>query len=187
VHINAPHSTVRYETHPVAGATGASVSALVQSGEDPFVGYLHVRNKPRIGSSQANDVHVRLQFCKAASGEPIRSLMARWAFTSQSEGYEATQLAPQVDVPANGVPYKLDVVVKFADDPQCYGVDDRSRHIGWKAYPLGTDPVVVEVQVRGSNAKLVTALYDLARSGAGSDVQLVPAARPRDHLWSRRK
>ncbi len=136
------------------------------------VAFLNVYNRAVMGSTSANDVHIRLIFSNTATGNVVQDLPARWAFTSQAEGPESGQLAPMANIPRNNLAHPLDVALRYPGDTQCHGITNRSRHIGWKHYPLGIGPVDVLVVVEGSNAKRVAARYEVLWPGNGDTLNL---------------
>jgi len=131
--------------------TSASVAAVPGSSAGLKAVYLHIRNEPRAGATPAHAVQVRLRFWRDT--ETLYELPARWSHTDQRVPYESTQVPHQEDLPANGVDYKLDIACKFPGENQCHALTDRVRYTSWQSYPLGTEPVMVDVLARGVNAR----------------------------------
>ena len=131
--------------------TSASVAAVPGPSSDLKAVDLHIRNEPRAGATPAYAVQVRLRFWRDT--ETVYELPARWSHTDQRVPYESTQVPHQEDLPANGVDYKLDIACKFPGENQCHASTDRVRYTSWQSYPLGTEPVMVDVLARGVNAR----------------------------------
>jgi hypothetical protein len=141
------------------------------------VAQLLVCNEPRRGSSRARGVYVRLNFHDSRTGASLQSVWARWSGAPSGDVPGAHQLAPQTDIPGNGVGVKFDVVAMFHDDEQCHAVDQDSETAGWRALPLGPHSVV-NVIARGANAKADSAWYEVTHGGSGGTVQLTATNRP---------
>ena len=154
------------------GPTGSPGPARV--GQQFFATRLPVFNRPSAGNKSALAVHVHLRYFNASETTPIREVAAKWTFSSQGMLFESTQLATQVDIPANEMGYNFDVLAKFADDDQIYGVDDQSRFRGWKANPLGVGPIRVQVTVQGSNCKPMVRIFETCTMDSNDGVELIP-------------
>ncbi len=141
------------------------------------VAQLLVCNEPKRGSSRARGVYVRLNFHDGTTGASVQSVWARWSGAPSGDVPGAHQLAPQTDIPGNGVGVKFDVVAIFHDDEQCHAVDQDSETAGWRALPLGPHSVV-NVIARGANAKADSAWYEVIHGGPGSSVRLAATTRP---------
>lgn len=166
--------------YTASGPTGPSASpGPARNGLNFYATYLHAGNCPAIGSKTAKDVHVRLRYLTPDDRTEIQQVNARWSFTEQNSLYETTQIAPEIDIPANNdSPRKFDVLATFDGDDQIYAVDDTSRFRGWKAKPLGPGPIIVEVTVLGSNIKKTIYEFITRRNSSGKGIELVPHSKP---------
>jgi hypothetical protein len=157
-----------------AGPTGPTgAPGLARGGQRFFATRLPVFNRPRVGNALAKDVHVRLRYFSGSETTPIREVSAKWTFSPQDVLFESTQIASQVDIPANEAEFNFDVLAKFENDDQIFGIDDESRFRGWKANPLGTGPIRVEVTILSSNCQTVIRGYETQGVGPAEGVQLI--------------
>lgn len=137
--------------------TGASVGLIPEStpSSTPVdIWYLHIWNDPPNGSRTAEAVHLQLRFLR--EGSSVQQIPARWSHTPTDVGIESTQVPSQLDIPANGVQYMVDILARFPGHGQIYAVNDAVQFSGWESYPLGTEPLVLEVTARGANVRGTT-------------------------------
>lgn len=159
------------DPNPAVLTTSASAAITPMTQSETFkVAYLNVRNQPKQGNQRAEAVHVRLRYLR--DGKCLYDLPGRWSFTDQTRGFESTQRPDQETLEANGVDNKFDVAAKFYDQDQCHAINDRSRYIGWQEFPLGHDPVTVEVIAQGSNVKATVSRWTLSHDGLEGSLQL---------------
>lgn len=145
--------------------------------------YLHVFNRPKKGAKRAKGVFVRLDFRDATDGTPVQSVWAQWSLGPAGSGDDATQVAPQVDIPAHGSGIRLDVVRRLPDAAASHATAGSSRFVGWTAVPLGAGPLLVRVIARGADAKTVSAWFEVSHDETESTLRLVPVGPP---SWRRR-
>lgn len=115
-----------------------------------FVG-VYVRS---IGRSPAEKVWAELEYLDA-DGKLLFSLMGRWtrsAVAAIGEPFEAPPFT-EVDIAANQKPEALDVAVRFARNPQTFGLNTRSfassgRHPGYELPDFGFR---VRIRIRGND------------------------------------
>jgi hypothetical protein len=141
---------------------GANLAPVAGPPAALLIAYLQVWNEPKQGSRTAEMVSLRLRFMRGEN--VVREFPARWSPTLQPAGHESTQNPHEEDLAADGARHKFDVAAILPGERQCYAVNDRSRFLGWKAYPLGTGPVTVEVIAKGSNAR-TTSRWVLTHDG----------------------
>jgi hypothetical protein len=179
---NRAHDVANTPLERTGGTTVSPPSFVAApSGPDgaqhsPHVAQLLVCNVPKRGSSRARGVYVRLNFHDSMTGASVQSVWARWS-DARSGDVPGAHIAPQTDIPGNGVGVKFDVVAIFQDDEQGHAVDQNSETAGWRALPLGPRSVV-NVIARGANAKTDTAWYEVIHGGPGSTVRLAATDRP---------
>jgi hypothetical protein len=149
------------------------------------VASLHIVNAPKKGASTARGVYVRLNFHRAADGGTVQSLWARWSHAPHDSGNDGTALASQVDIPAHGVPLKIDVVGQRRGDAELHAIGASFGFSGGQGMPLWSQAVVVNVIARGANAKSDSAWFDIVNEAPGSTLQLVPRGRP--SWWAARR
>jgi hypothetical protein len=137
--------------------------------------YAQVENVPRVGedgvSHAAGNVHATLRFMNDA-GDIIAELAGRWAHRPQDAVVEATQAPATADLPPNSGPYKIDVAIKYPNDPECFAWNDQTRFetTDLRGKGLGADPVTVEIDLRGSGVGVTArATYRLSHSGIGPE------------------
>lgn len=110
------------------------------------------------------------------TGQHLYDMIGRWAETKEvATGGRPIEI-DSLDIPANGRPYPMDIVMKYPEDEEFYGYNNdnpRLAPIDWrdsqKQLPAGT--YSVRVRLRGNNVDKEF-WFDLINKGRGENVEL---------------
>ena len=117
-----------------------------------------------------------------AKGEQLFQLIGRWGDLPEAVYVASTIQISQVDLPPNGLPYKVDIAIKYARERDAYAWNNESD-LNSEAkgrrdprYKLGTGTYTVRVHLRGLNT-YATHWLTLKNPGQNGALDLTPRRR----------
>lgn len=141
-------------------------------------------NDPKVStkSATAEKVLGHVSFYTSDRKTMLFEMVGRWAETP-----ERAMVGPkvvdtnQIDMAPNAMPRTLDIVMKYAQDDDCYGLnnDNPARSpMDWrdKTRKLSIGEYAIKVRIRGTNVDDLF-WFILKNPGAGSEVILTPAKK----------
>lgn len=145
--------------------------------------YARVSNLPEgepTDKSEARQVVAHITYCNTDRSPLYRSMVARWSDMPEvGRGFTPVQLH-QIDMPPNGLPFRIDVAIKHPKERDAYGWNNESdqnsevqeRRDARFRLPPGT--YEVRVELTGVNAR-ETFWLTLTNNGRGKPMQVVPS------------
>ena len=150
-------------------------------GEPVFLHALFA-NDPEPGKgSDAHNVRVEIEFYNAERTVlAIPQMAGRWAETDQPGTLDYKAITnDEITMSANGRPYKLDIVMKYDEDDECYGHNNETPSKAQSDFrdkdkKLGIGRYAVLIRVRGSNGLVEPFWFHLVNSGKGKPIEFTP-------------
>ena len=168
-------------------ASGDFITTAVSGTGEPMGGiderekihtvHLHVANKPTNSASKEVAKAVSLTIRYSRDGILIHEVNGRWSTDAQNIPYEGTQIASAHDLNANvNNPDICDVAIKYLSDNECFAMDDTVQFHpnDWRKYPLGPEPVDVEITAHQSGEDDTVTNWLLTHDGVGGILHLKP-------------
>lgn len=112
------------------------------------------------------------------SQEVLFTMIGRWSETPERAQVGARVVdTTQIDIAPNAMPRALDIILKYDDEDNCYGLNNetpqRDSHWRDKSRELPPGSYIVKIRLRGNNIDQEFWL-DLVNEGAGREVSLSP-------------
>ena len=116
-------------------------------------------------------------------GQHLFNMIGRWAETKEGATGGLPTEMEQIPIPANGRPCPLDIALKYREDENAYGQNNKSRRLAppywrYEDWRLVVGIYFVRVQLSGSNIDDKVFWFELTNKGAGADIELNVAVNP---------
>jgi len=165
--VEAPPTTTRDATAPVMGRPWLTRATFANeadsSASDPI----------------AHRVGARVEFYSASRERLLFAMDGRWSNASKTArvGIRAAE-AKLIDLPPNGMPRSLDVVLKYDEDDECYGLNNETpvhAPSDWRdeQRKLDRGECAVKVMIRGADVD-ETFWFSLVNRGSGQKARIIP-------------
>lgn len=156
---------------------------------------LHASNKPRLGAEPFDHLRVILRFIDESTERVLRSDVPGWwssLMHRETVSHDRAIMAQPIRLPADDYAESFNVAVIFQDSDEIYALCEECQlRTNYKMASLGSGPVIVEVEARGtsSTARIEqTYTFRLARTPDGNDLTLEPlqpTTPERKWAWNR--
>lgn len=162
--------------------TGESFVPPSRTREERYASFVFARvvndhSSPGIGVA-AKDVRARVSYYSPDNVWRLDKVKGRWRNSDSPVDLSPFRTHPEseaIDIPPDGEPRELDLVMKFPEDAYCYAYNNENLNHEWSRMPehrITELEFIAEVTVRGSNFVEISRRFVISHGGIGSIVNI---------------